>query len=197
MPVRRTKVSPKAKSPARRTPSSRTTRTHAAAPTSGSVPAAAPDLWVVFARQLQACVDDLSTDDILILARKRANQYVQVHHWGFAMSAEASSNAYIMPPTALLDERQYARAKALGWTVPTITPEMVQELESVGESYEGSPNFHRTFDLGEAGVVELLIKTLREVFKVRCPSELRYKSFTADGSEQIRWTGLGIKREFI
>jgi hypothetical protein len=139
-------------------------------------------------------VDDLETDDILILSRKTANQYVQLHHWGFAITAEAASNAYILPPTALLDERQYARAKALGWNPPTVTPEIVEELESLHESYEGSPNFHRSFALGESGIVDLVIKTLRQVYKVECPSELQYKSFMSDGSTQIRWTGLSIKR---
>lgn len=184
--------------PARHTKSTPRTRTvHRIDPTPDRRSPELPDLWQRFAGQLQQCVDHLDTDDILILARKRANQYVQLHHWGFAISAEAASNAYIIPPTALLDERQYARAKALGWNPPTITAELVQELESVDESYDGSPNFHRTFDLGEAGIVELLIQTLRQVYKVRCPSELHYKSFTSDGSQQIRWTALGIKRELL
>lgn len=185
MPARRTKS----------TPCTTTVRRSAIAPDRKSP--TLPEVWERFTLQLQQCVNDLDTDDILILARKRANQYVQLHHWGFAITAEAASNAYIIPPTALLDERQYARAKALGWAPPTITPEMVQELESVDETYEGSPNFHRTFDLGEAGIVELLIQTLRHVYKVRCPSELHYKSFTSDGSQQIRWTALGIKRELL
>lgn len=180
---------------ARSAPRTKTVRRPAAAPDRRSPEL--PDLWERFSAQLQQCVNDLDTDDILILARKRANQYVQLHHWGFAITAEAASNAYIIPPTALLDERQYARAKALGWNPPTISAELVQELESLDESYEGSPNFHRTFDLGEAGIVELLIQTLRQVYKVRCPSELHYKSFTADGSQQIRWTALGIKRELL
>lgn len=185
MPARRTKPTPRTKTVRRSTP----------APDRRSP--TLPEVWARFATQLQECVRDLDTDDILILARKRANQYVQLHHWGFAITAEAASNAYIIPPTALLDERQYARAKVLGWNPPTISAEMVQELESLDESYDGSPNFHRTFDLGEAGIVELLIQTLRQVYKVRCPSELHYKSFTADGSQQIRWTALGIKRELL
>ena len=173
-----------------------TTEPASIAPARQQTPAV-PDVWDVFARQLQQCVDDLDTDDILILERKGVNQYVQVLHWGFAICAEAASNAYILPPSALLDERQYARAKLLGWTPPTVTPETAQELEGLEEPYEGSPNFHRLFELGEAGLVELLINTFRQVYGVHSPSRLQYKSFTADGRQQIRWTGLSIKRVML
>jgi hypothetical protein len=185
-PAQRTKSSPRA-ARARRSIN----------PLKADATVAAPTVWDRFAGQLQQCVNDMGTDDILILSRKRANQYVQLRHWGFGIVAEASSNAYILPPTALLDERQYARAKALGWSPPTVTPEIIEELERVGEGYEGSPNFHRMFELGEAGIVDLLVKTLRQVFKVECPSELLYKSFTSDGSSQIRWPNLTIKRELL
>lgn len=157
----------------------------------------ASELWDTFSRQLQQCVDDLGTDDILILSLKHAIQYVQMHHWGFAITLEAASNAYIDPPTALLDEKQYARAAALGWSPPTLTAEIVHELERLGESYEGSPNFFRAFALDEPGIVDLVVKTFRQVYEVDCPSSLQYKSFTADGASQIRWTGLSIKRELV
>ncbi len=192
MPERNTRPEHRAKSSPR---AARTRRS--VSPIKTDAPVTAPTPWDCFAAQLQQCVDNMGTDDILILSRKRANQYVQLHHWGFGIVAEASSNAYIMPPTALLDERQYARAKALGWCVPTVTPEVVQELEQLGESYEGSSNFYRTFEIGEAGLVELVINTFRQVFKVECPSELLYKSFTSDGSSQIRWPNLTIKRELL
>jgi hypothetical protein len=185
--------------PARRTkPAPHTATARRAAPTAARQPApAVAGVWERFAEQLQQCVSHLETDDILILARKRANVYVQLHHCGFGLALEATSNAYIAPPTALLTEREYARAIALGWHPPTVTPEVAQELRRVDESYDGSPNFYRDFELGEPGLVDLIIATLRHVYRVGCPTALEYKSFTADGASQIRWTGLSIKRALV
>jgi hypothetical protein len=152
------------------------------------------EAWRAFRRQLRECIAELEVDDILILARKTANQYVQVHHWGYSISAEAASNAYIAPPTALLDERQYARILRMGWDAPTVSPEQVEEAERNDEGYEGSPNFHRVFDTDDEAIADILINTLRRGFGVSAPAELLYRSFTANGQQQIRWTALKIRQ---
>lgn len=145
--------------------------------------------WRNFTKNLAACIGALAEDEYLIIARKRANQYVQFAGQGaYGIRAEAAGNGYIEPPELLLDERQYARMQRLGWSRPTALP---------GEPIkDGSPNFYVDVvtlpaDLRE--LARLTTQTFRTVYGVEHPGMLHYEAFHCEGTS-IRFPTLLIKR---
>jgi hypothetical protein len=145
--------------------------------------------WRTFTKNLAACIGALADDEYLIIARKRANQYVKFAGQGaYGIRAEAAGNGYIEPPELLLDERQYARMQRLGWSRLTALP---------GQSIEhGSPNFYADVvtlpaDLRE--LARLTTQTFRTVYGVAHPGMLHYEAFHCEGTS-IRFPTLLITR---
>jgi hypothetical protein len=145
--------------------------------------------WRTFTKNLAACIGALAEDEYLIIARKRANQYVQFAGQGaYGIRAEAAGNGYIEPPELLLDQRQYARMQRLGWSRPTALPD-----EPIKH---GSPNFYADVVATEAGLRELArrtTQTFRTVYGVEYPGMLNYEAFHCEGTS-IRFPTLLIKR---
>lgn len=146
--------------------------------------------WIRFEAKLHQCVRALEEDDVLIIARTTANQFVQLRQVDSEICVvEAASNAYIVPPTALLDQRQYDRACALGWRRPDASAEQVESGEATG-----SPNFHFVFHSRTPRIARMLVDTLRSVYGVRTLRELEYHSFKGATGAEVRWPTLGIAR---
>lgn len=145
--------------------------------------------WRDFTKNLAACIGALAEDEYLIIARKRANQYVQFAGQGaYGIRAEAAGNGYIEPPELLLDERQYARMQRLGWSRPTALPDTPCAL--------GSPNFYADTVATESGLRELARRTTQTfltVYGVEHPRLLHYEAFHCEGTS-IRFPTLLIKR---
>lgn len=146
-------------------------------------------VWRDFTKNLAACIGALAEDEYLIIARKRANQYVQFAGQGaYGIRAEAAGNGYIEPPEFLLDERQYARMQRLGWSRATALPD--------DPSNPGSPNFYVDVVATEAGLRELArrtTQTFRTVYGVDHPGMLHYEAFHYEGTS-IRFPTLLIMR---
>jgi len=104
------------------------------------------------------------------------------------MRAEATSNAYIESPEAMLSIDDYVAMAQLGWKPPTYAP---------GSEHppDGSPNFfaelRNPVDFGY--FAEIAVQTLRRIYHIGHPGELRYKSFSRD--MQIRFPTLRLQRE--
>jgi hypothetical protein len=145
--------------------------------------------WRNFTKNLAACIGALAEDEYMIIARKRANQYVQFAGQGaYGIRAEAAGNGYIEPPELLLDEQQYARMQRLGWSRPTALPD-----EPIKH---GSPNFYVDAVAAEASpreLARLTTQTFRKVYGVAHPSMLHYEAFHSEGTS-IRFPTLLIKR---
>ena len=145
--------------------------------------------WREFTKNLAACIGALAEDEYLIIARKRANQYVQFAGQGaYGIRAEAAGNGYIEPPELLLNERQYARMQRLGWCRPTALPDDPCVL--------GSPNFYTDGANSEDGcraMAKRATRTFRRVYGVEHPGMLNYEAFHCEGTS-IRFPTLLIKR---
>ena len=150
------------------------------------------DTWTQFATQLECCIAAIEEDDILIVTRQDANQFVQLIRHDDVLSVEATSNAFIQPPPFLLDQRHYAVALQLGWLPPTEAAHDALQKEADDEPYEGSPNFHLQWPVGRPGLAKLFVDTLRRVYGIRSLGGLMYTSFKREGFIEIRWPTLGV-----
>lgn len=149
--------------------------------------------WDRLADNLAVCLADLSEDEFLILSSKRANHFVQFAAQGhFGMRIEATSNAYVAPPEAVLSADAYSAMAELGWKSPTGVP------GSEPRDPDGSPNFFLDLALPVdfRRVADMAVKTLRQVYRIPHPGQLQYKSFDSSGIE-IRFPNLRLKREEV
>jgi hypothetical protein len=146
--------------------------------------------WERLTADLALCLADLTEDEYLILISKRKNYFVQFAAQGkFGMRVEAVSNAYLEAADDQLSADAYVRMGNLGWHIPNLLPES-------DHNPDGSPNFF--MDLSNpvdfVAVSDLAVRTLRQVYGVGHPGNLKYKSFTSDGT-QIRFPTLRVKRD--
>lgn len=138
--------------------------------------------WTRLGTRLASALDALASDHYLVLSvhgRHRFVQFAQQGKWG--IRAECVANAYLRPRERLskADERALVR---LGWRSPN--------LEQIGtkvrgDDPEGSPNWFTDFarPVDFAALVELTVRTFREVYGVRHPSALRYHAFASAGTK--------------
>ena len=135
----------------------------------------------------------LEDEEFLVIAATAPNYYVQfAGHGTDGMRAEAVSNTYLTEP-ARLSEDACQTLQALGWRRPTYVP-----AEGAPPPATGSPNFFldATGRVPYARLAALAVRTLRTVYRIRRPADLRYKSFFLEG-EAIRLPMLGIPREMM
>jgi hypothetical protein len=135
-----------------------------------------PGSWPAFTRALAETLAVLEDKQYLILERKPPGPYVQVAAQDDGgLRIEAASNHYLEGDERL-DRVRIRRLRQLGWLAPTYAPDKPKLKK---RERKGSPNYYR--DLGGevdyAAVAQLLVATLREVYKVRWPSRLAYKAF--------------------
>lgn len=115
--------------------------------------------------------------DFLIVAHWQINYYVQFAHGGaHGLRAEAVSNTYIEPPSAVLTTTQYDTLRALGWRQATQHP---PEDPLAAHDPPGSPNFFRSVTAAAplAALAAVVTTTLRDVYGIRSPQALRYQAF--------------------
>lgn len=131
--------------------------------------------WSAFAERMRQSIAGLGEQDSLIIGLPTALEpadlqgsapYVQVlGDDGAGLHAEVSGNKYLDPRLQLSESRQHALV-ALGWTAPT--PSVVGD-----EWAEEASNFVAEVPTEAAVVlVELILRTVREVFDVPHPSFL-------------------------
>lgn len=133
--------------------------------------------WRDFTRNLAECLRVLEEDEYLIVSYKDANYYVQFADQGwYGIRAEASSNAFIEPPQALLTEAQYRQMARLGWHRATDINEPA--------GADGSPNFFVDVPRGQdlRLLARLAVRTLRRVFGIAHPGSLQYLAFHTSGA---------------
>jgi len=151
--------------------------------------AAAADLmsWDEFTRRLADGLGRMAIESFLILELPEdeagARAYVQFAHWAHddgsaGLRAEAVANEY-MPETRPLTPVQEERLDALAWQRPQ--PEAKVR------------NFHREWPTPAPcpDVAALVAETLRDVYGVAEPSELRYRYASFDPVE-VEDLGLGL-----
>lgn len=150
----------------------RSGRDRRAARTSGPRPGS----WPAFTRALAETLAVLDDTQHLILDRKPVGVYVQVAtRDDGGLRIEAVSNHYLQGDDRL-DSARIRRLRKLGWLAPTYAPE---KPEGAKRPRKGSPNYYRDLegDVDYAAAAEMLVATLREVYKVSRPSRLSYKAF--------------------
>jgi tetratricopeptide (TPR) repeat protein len=133
----------------------------------------------------------LEDEEFLVIAATNPNYFVQfAGHGDDGMRAEAVSNTYLAGK-ALLSEEACQTLQAMGWRAPTYVP-----VEGASPPASGSPNFFidATGSVPYARLATLAVRTLRTVYHIRHPKDLRYKSFFLEG-DAIRLPMLGIPRE--
>jgi tetratricopeptide (TPR) repeat protein len=133
----------------------------------------------------------LEDGEFLIIAATDPNYYVQfAGHGTDGMRAEAVSNTYLTGQ-ALLSDNACQALQALGWRPPTYVPG-----EGAPPPATGSPNFFIDArpPVPYARLATLAVRTLRTVYRIQHPQDLRYKSFFLAGGA-IRLPMLGIPRE--
>lgn len=137
----------------------------AEAPGTPSDPATA---WLAFEARLEAVLATLEPATYLVLSivhdtGRDAGHFVQFAHGGASgFRAEAASSHYLAPALALT-LAQEERLAAIGWQPPGGHP--------------AARNFHREWPTPQpaAEIAAFAIRTLRDVYGVASPGELRYR----------------------
>jgi hypothetical protein len=154
--------------------------------------------WPTLTHRLADVLTDINDGDFLIISRRDINHYVQVAGAGPAgWHAEAASNTYIEPPSAVLTVEQYEQLEAMGWQrANALPPELVVANADANAPHTGSPNFHARWapNTSTLAMARVLTNTLRDVYRVPSPSDLVYKAFVGWGPE-IRFPTLGLPRD--
>ncbi|MFX1761438.1 hypothetical protein PWP93_02350 [Paraburkholderia sp. A1RI-2L] len=148
--------------------------------------------WARFSADLALILSDLDEDEFLIISTKKTGLYVQFAAQGkFGMRAEAVSNNYVDDETLPHDARVVMHD--LGWNSPTKLP---ARADPEGHTSDGSPNFFidAASPVPYEAIASLAVVTLRFVFRVGHPGELKYRSF-GDKADSIRLPTLRIARE--
>lgn len=168
------------KSPRRVAKKPATTRKPAHKPPKRRAPGTIPRDWATFGKRLASALDAMSESQYLVLSVAESARFVQFAQQGkWGVRAECVSNEYLHPDEKLSQADEEA-LELLGWHVPTLEP-LGAELS--GDDRDGSPNWFADFPRPVAyeALVSLTIKTFTEVYKVRHPSQLRYKAFESEG----------------
>lgn len=135
------------------------------------------ELWDTLTSAVAQALGELEDGNFLIISHRHINHYVQVAGSDIGeFRIEAVSNPYIDPPSAVLTTEQYARMDKLGWGRATWDPEKTASGERPST---GSPNFFVDVpeDTSPLSVAETLVRTLREVYGIKHPSQLHYNAF--------------------
>jgi hypothetical protein len=127
--------------------------------------------WGDFERRLAAALGRMRDDTFLIVSTPGDSAspgcYVQFAAGAWGLRGEAVSSRFL-PADRPLTEEQEAALAALGWLPP-------------GAGDDGGPNWSRAWPPPApfAEIAELAIRTLREVYEVARPADLRhsYRSF--------------------
>ena len=147
-------------------------------------------MWQDLESGLAHVLPDLGRGDVLIVSHRTSDVFVQfAAHGRDGMRAEAISNDYFTKGRRLSPAAVRALVKC-GWHRPTHSA----AVEDSTHPEEGSPNFYLDLErpVRFAQLAALTVKSLREVYKVRLPSELKYIAFDRDGAE-IRFPTLKLR----
>lgn len=176
----RAKPAPR-KSPRRVAKKPAATRKPAHKPPKRRQPGMIPRDWATFGKRLASALDAMSESQYLVLSVTESARFVQFAQQGkWGVRAECVSNEYLQPDDRLSPADEEA-LQLLGWHVPTLEP---LGVELRGDDREGSPNWFADFPRPVAyeALVDLAIRTFIEVYRVRHPSQLRYKAFESEGA---------------
>ncbi len=153
--------------------------------------------WPALTRRLADVLTSLRDGDYLVISQRASNYYVQIAAaGGIGWFAEAVSNTYIETPTALLTVDEYETLKAMGWQRANALPPELVEDDDTDAPRTGSPNFnaHWAPNASTAAIAHMLMRTLREVYRVPAPADLEYSAFVGSGP-QIALPTLGLRRQ--
>lgn len=137
--------------------------------------------WATFGQRLASALDAMSESQYLVLAASGSARFVQFAQQGkWGVRAECVSNEYLVPEDRLTPANEEA-LQLLGWHAPTLEP---LGTGVIGNDPDGSPNWFADFPrpVEFEALADLVIRTFTQVYKVRHPSQLRYKAFESEGA---------------
>jgi hypothetical protein len=107
------------------------------------------------------------------------------------MRTETASNGFLSGAEQL-DDEQIEALGALGWCLPTGSP----EASTPETQPDGSPNFYRDFaqPVRHEAIADLAVRTLTEVLRIPHPGFLEYEAFGDDGPIEFSMLGLKARR---
>jgi hypothetical protein len=154
------------------------------------------EVWEHFTDTLRIDLGTLEEDQYLIVSLKDPRYFVQVMDQGsYGIRAEAVSGVYIKEMTLQMRRELMTGLRRLGWKAPTHAPH--EEFDEDGlHKAEGSPNFYldAAKPISYRELSELMVSTLRRVYRAAHPDDLRYLAASTSGVA-IQFPNLGILRE--
>jgi len=147
--------------------------------------------WTSFGQRLAQTIADMDEDEFLIIEEKKRLVYAQFSAQGFfGMRVETVSPAFCKIEPSL-SKTNFATLRKLGWKDPTYIHKSGQP-----EPTKGSCNYYidTGFPVPFSDVAELVVRTLRDVYRTRYPGALRYCAFASNDTYKIRFSSLGLKR---
>jgi hypothetical protein len=124
--------------------------------------------WDKMTEQLADRLPWLELDDVIILGAP-GNRYTQIVQLEDKVAVSAVSNAFL-PPDGQLTAEQEQQLQALGWQPPN-TPFRQHWWHEV----EQAPLYSEE----AARIAELMVSTLRDVYRVASPADIELDSFNA------------------
>ncbi|MFC7530803.1 hypothetical protein [Actinoplanes sp. GCM10030250] len=122
--------------------------------------------WEELTEQLAARLPRLEIDDVVILAAP-GNRYTELVQLKNGLALDAVSNAFL-PPDGQLTAEQERELQTLGWQPPA-GPMRQNWWHEVGKWPLHSRDAAR--------IAELMVSTLRDVYRVAAPSDVEQRSF--------------------
>ena len=129
-------------------------------------------VWSQLMDDLGALIDDLPVGDAVTIAIADREQFVRATHLRSGqLRIEAVSNGHL-PPGQLLDLESLDLLEDLGWLPPN---RFTDDADDLGP---GCSNHHLDLPGGWVGgaVASVLVRTLRGVYEVSCPTSLDLRS---------------------
>jgi hypothetical protein len=124
--------------------------------------------WEELTEQLAARLPRLEIDDVVILAAS-GNRYTELVQLKNGLALDAVSNAFL-PPDGQLTAAQEQELREKGWQPPERPFRQLWWHEVDKWPLHSSD---------AAGVAELMVSTLRDVYRVGSPSDIEVRSFRA------------------
>ncbi|MBK9235717.1 MAG: hypothetical protein IPO19_06515 [Rhodoferax sp.] len=151
-----------------------------------------PPHWQAFFARLQYALGKMKEDQFLVLTLKETNRFVQFAAQGASgMRVEATSN-HFLPGRDQLDTKQIAALVAMGWNMPTGSPNQATPQNDPN----GSSNFFLDMPnpIDFAQLATLAILSLTKVLGVPHEGFLQYAAYDYAGNTHAV-PELKIKRE--
>jgi hypothetical protein len=124
--------------------------------------------WEELTEQLAARLPRLEIDDVIILIQEAGNRYTQLIQLKNGLALEAVANV-ALPQDGQLTVEQERELQRKGWQPP----------ERPRHNWWHEVNKWPLHSRDAASIAELMVSTLRDVYRVASPSDIEVRSFRA------------------